>query len=225
MEAFKQLKKNAIVVYLASNSAGSCEVLSPIAAGRLRSPEIGNIIPQAIVLDVNQQHEFGFLAYKQMKDPKKFKNLNKLIKTALEGDLSGCPAPSKEVWLLKNSLQGYEGEFDKLIGEKTLVLKPKPGKKKGIKIALEKLSEGAQNHALILAGVTKVESTEDVKKPTLHPIESWASAKNNKVIQARFVSLTDGTIRLKKPNGQIIKFSVDLLSETSKKHAQELAAE
>lgn len=217
MEAFKQLKKHAVVVYINTKKRAASENLSPLVLGVINANSMGNIIPKVVVTSHNQKSYIASMPYKSMKDKKSFRAVNAQIKEALAGKAMEKPKDAKIVWTLAGSGRYYKGDFVEIKDDKDLVLKSPEGK--NFSVPLEKLTKGTQAYARALAGGGAEPAAS--KKPEL---ESWTN-KKGKQIHARFLSLKNGKISLEKMDGKVVTFNVSVLSEESQKRAKELAGQ
>lgn len=215
MEAFKQLKKYAVVVYINTKKSQAKEALSPVVMGVLTAKSMGNIIPKAVVTSPDQMTYMASMPYKSMKDPKAFRAANAKVKDGLAGLTIPKPGDAKYVWTISGSGRFYRGAFVELKDDKDLVLKSPEGKQFNVPMA--KLTRGTQAYARHLAGGGEEKSAE---KPQMEP---WESAKGGQTIHATFLSLKGDKITLKKQNGKLATFSIARLSEESQKRAKELA--
>jgi hypothetical protein len=216
LEAFKQLKKHAVVVYVNTEKPKSKESLSPVVIGVLNASSMGNIIPKAVVTSPDQLTYMASMPYKSMKDSKAFRAANTKVKAALAGQSMEAPKDAKFAWTIAGSGRFYKGDFVELKDDKDLVLKSPEGKPFNVPMA--KLTSGAQAYARHLAGGGEEKPAEKLE------MEPWESAKGGKTIHATFLSLKGEKITLKKQDGKLASFSISLLSEKSQQRAKELAA-
>ena len=184
---------------------------------------MGNIIPKAVILSPDQRYLYAKLSYPQLKDSKEYYKASKLVKAALEGELTATDPELVPAWNLKNSKSTYTGTFVELQDGKTLILKMKESGKNS-RIPLSKLSKGSVAYAEMLekkrAGVA-----EEAAKPAELGIETWGSSTAGKTIEATFISLVGDKVTLKKKSGKKMSFSLSLLSEDSQERAKLLATQ
>ncbi|MCP5536821.1 MAG: hypothetical protein H7A51_11405 [Akkermansiaceae bacterium] len=199
------------------------EYLSPVVVGGLYANSMGRTIPKVVVASPDQTQLFAAMSYAQTKNEKAFRTVDALVKAALAGDVKGGPKDAIEKWPLLKSGNMYTGRFVEFKEDKNLLIL-KANKGKPMKIPFQKLSAGSKAYARLMAA-----GGPEAAKPQApadgYPIESWESAKGGKSIQARFVSLQDGKITLKKSDGSQVTFSLTLLSEKSQQRANELVGE
>ena len=91
MEAFKQLKKHAVVVYISTKDPKTKHVASPVVMGALNAKSMGNTIPMAVVTSSDQMTYMTSVSYEGMKDSKAFRNANTMVKEALAGTPASKP--------------------------------------------------------------------------------------------------------------------------------------
>lgn len=222
LEAFKQLKKHAVVVYVNTKKLEARESLSPVVMGALHAESMGNIIPKAVVTSPDQRTYMTSIAYKSMKEKKTFRDANKQVKAALAGNSIEMPKDAIMSWSLSGKNGFHKGEFVKLQDDKTLIIKsPERG---DYAIPMEKLSKGAQAYARLLAGGGKEEAATSTTSDDQHALESWTNA-SGKQIQAKFLALENGKISLEMKNGKVVAFDLTKLSKDSQQRARELAGE
>ena len=219
MEAFKQLKKHAIVVYINTEKPQAKEHLSPIVMAALNTESMGSLIPRAVITSPDQRTYMASIDYKSMKNKKTFKNANKKVKEALAGKTTEMPKDAIISWTLTGKNNYYKGDFVKIENDKNLVLKTPEGNE--ISVPLEKFTQGAQAYARLLAGGDEEKTTGSKKT---HELESWTST-SGKQIHARFLSVKNGKVSLEMTDGKVVTFSLTKLSKDSQKRAKELADE
>jgi len=217
LEAFKQLKKHAVVVYISTKDPKTKNVASPVVIGALNAKSMGNTIPMAVVTSSDQMTYMTSVSYEGMKDSKAFRNANTMVKEALAGTPASKPEDAHDCWTVAKNGGFYTGSFVELESEETLILESPKGK--SMRVPMAKLSSGAQSYARALANSEEESTTEELE------IESWESAKGGNSISATFISLNDEMITLQKENGKTVTFKLSLLSANSQERAKELAGQ
>lgn len=205
-----------------NNKKSEYAQLSPLAFGELYAPEMGNIIPKAVVMSPDQRHHYGSISYKAMKGKS---NLSKLSKTAKEAvkEQKTTDVKDKMMRWATSDMNGtaFIGSF---VGLKNGKLMLKLAKGKQHHMTKDKVSPAAWAFAeQIQAEIDKANNptpvTEEKKE---HPMEIWKNKKGQKV-EAAFVSLEGDKITLKLKKGSLATFSVNLLSEASIARANKYA--
>ena len=212
-----------MIVYINHGDKKRWEQISPPVFGAFYGENMGIIYPKAVVTSTDQVHVFANMNHKQLEENSEYRKVSKITKAALQGNLPEPKPVFDLMWPVKGSEGGLMGTFVKLVDNKKLILKIK-GKERGNK--LEEFGEGAQKYAKYLAGSEGAapSAEEDTKENNdTEVVETWESSKDNKTIQASFVSLEGNTITLKLESGKAVTFSMDKLSEKSQSRARELS--
>ena len=176
---------------------------------------VGHMIPKVVVTSPDQRAYIASMSCKSMGKSKSFNIVNDKIEQALAGGDLSLPKGFFPFWSLANKKGFLPGRFVSLKNDSIVFVKQPDGKTR--KIAMKKLSPASQAYARAFGAPAKPKEA-----PVTYEMESWTNAKG-KSIEGKFVSLNGGKISLEKPDGEIVTFDVSLLSEASRKRAEELA--
>lgn len=214
-----------IVFVSTSNYKESWEVLSPFVTGLEKTKLAGGSIPKVVFTSADQTEFYGALGYKSKDGRRAIRKLKAQVKEAQAGEIKvDLPKDFREMWTLKIPNSVYFAEMIELKNGKELLLKL--DKRDGVyTYDLDQFVKGTRDYARTLAAKA-AKANEELEKPEKLEVltyEEWTN-KSGKSILARFVNLKDGEIEMEREAGDVIKFSVDLLSEKSQKRARKLHA-
>lgn len=220
MAALDKFKRKSVIVYIPTNAKDRYHYLSPVVYKALQSDARGKTYPYAVASSPNQREIFGIYNNALLKDESQLRKTAQGFKEKMESH-DATALPKGEIYLpLKSKESFYKGTF-KGVSDKGIILTIQ-GKDRTY--PLTDLTQGCTDFAKSLgtSTTTSEENTTASEDTKEYPMEDWQSAKGDKTIQGKFVSLTGNQLTLEKPDGKTISFDIKFLSEESQTRANEL---
>ncbi|GAA5496528.1 hypothetical protein Rhal01_02712 [Rubritalea halochordaticola] len=219
--AFKKFKRKGVMVYLPRKAKDRYDYISPVTYRALESPEAGNTYPFAVACSPNQYEVFGIYSNKVLSDESALRKAAGGLKEKMEAHNPDAQ-PKGEIFMrLKDSSNYYKGTFKKATDKAIIVTIG--GKERSY--PLNALTKGCGDFANSLKSSSGSEESTDTQEGSDKElaVEDWASAKGDKTISGKFVSLVGDKLTIEKSDGKTLSFDIKFLSEESQKRAKELA--
>ena len=218
-KAFKELKSHSVVVYLGTGEAKSWQAVGPLVMTGLQTKAMGNIIPKVAVTSPDMGQLWAQISYKDMGNDRTFRDTRKKVDAIQEGEAEP-PDPKEMViyWPLKGTDRRYAGRFRGLQGDDKLMLELE-GENRVSHIPLNRFTEESVAFARLLAG-SKAGQEIAAGSPEKEPeYEEWTGS-NGKVLRARFMGISGGSVTLQTEDGKSYTLPLDRLDKESQVKAE-----